>query len=203
MEHGTRAGVQEIDGAGVVLFFAVMFSNPFEKGLELIYPDKTLRQMVGLDTRTFHDGLKYVLRQDPDIILVGEIRDLETMRTVLMAADTGHLVLSSLHTTDVSQTLQRIISFFPHHQHDEVRRGVASNLKAVITQRLIPRADGRGRVPSAEIMVSTPTIQECGTASSVRRNGATARKKIKTINSTLPSSGAALDRPGISLAALG
>jgi twitching motility protein PilT len=115
---------------------------------------------IGLDTASFHDGLKYVLRQDPDIILVGEIRDMETMRTALMAADTGHLVLSTLHTTDVVQTIQRIISFYPEHQHAEVRISIASNLKAVVTQRLIPRADGRGRVPGVEIMISTPTIQE-------------------------------------------
>ena len=88
---------------------------------------------VGLDTRSFHDGLKYVLRQDPDIILVGEIRDLETMRTALMAADTGHLVLSTLHTTDVVQTMQRIISFYPPHQHDEIRLSIASNLRAVVS----------------------------------------------------------------------
>jgi twitching motility protein PilT len=82
------------------------------------------------------------------------------MRTALMAADTGHTVLSTLHTTDVVQTVQRIISFYPPHQHEEVRLGIASNLRAVICQRLIPRADGRGRAPAAEIMVSTPTIQE-------------------------------------------
>ncbi len=115
---------------------------------------------VGLDTETFHAGLKYVLRQDPDIILVGEIRDLETMSTTLMAADTGHLVLSTLHTTDVVQTLQRIISFYPPHQHDEVRLSISSNLKAVISQRLIPRADGAGRVPAVEVLVSTPTMRE-------------------------------------------
>jgi twitching motility protein PilT len=115
---------------------------------------------VGLDTRSFHDGLKYVLRQDPDIILVGEIRDLETMSTTLMAADTGHLVLSTLHTTDVVQTLQRIISFYPPHQHDELRLSMASNLRAVISQRLIPRRDGAGRVPAVEVMTGTPTVRE-------------------------------------------
>jgi twitching motility protein PilT len=134
-----------------------------EDPIEYLHPDRLScihQREVGLDTRSFHDGLKYVLRQDPDIILIGEIRDVDTMRTALMAADTGHLVLSSLHTTDVVQTLQRIISFYPEHQHEEVRLSIASNLKAVITQRLIPRADGRGRVPAAEILVSTPTIQE-------------------------------------------
>jgi len=115
---------------------------------------------VGLDTRSFHDGLRYVLRQDPDIILVGEIRDLETMSTTLMAADTGHLVLSTLHTTDVVQTVQRIISFYPPHQHDEVRMSIASNLRAVVAQRLIPRRDGAGRVPACEILVNTQTIRE-------------------------------------------
>jgi twitching motility protein PilT len=134
-----------------------------EDPIEFLHVDRMSfihQREVGLDTRSFHDGLKYVLRQDPDIILVGEIRDLETMRTVLMAADTGHLVLSTLHTTDVVQTLQRIISFYPPHQQDEVRVSIASNLKAVITQRLIQRADGRGRVPACEIMVSSPTIEE-------------------------------------------
>ena len=115
---------------------------------------------LGLDTRSFHDGLKYVLRQDPDIILVGEIRDLETMRTALMAADTGHLVMSTLHTTDVVQTIQRIVSFYPPHQHDEVRMSMASNLRAVICQRLVPRADGQGRVPAVEAMINTPTIKD-------------------------------------------
>jgi twitching motility protein PilT len=134
-----------------------------EDPIEFLHRDKLSfihQREVGLDTRSFHEGLKYVLRQDPDIILVGEIRDLETMSTALMAADTGHLVLSTLHTTDVVQTLQRIISFYPPHQHDEVRMSMSTNLKAVICQRLIARRDGAGRVPACEIMVSTPTIRE-------------------------------------------
>jgi len=134
-----------------------------EDPIEFLHRDRLSyihQREVGLDTRSFHDGLKYVLRQDPDIILVGEIRDLDTMSTALMAADTGHLVLSTLHTTDVMQTIQRIISFYPPHQHDEIRLGIASNLRAVISQRLIPRKDGAGRVPSAEVMVSTPTVRE-------------------------------------------
>jgi twitching motility protein PilT len=134
-----------------------------EDPIEFLHRDRMSfihQREVGLDTRSFHDGLKYVLRQDPDIILVGEIRDLETMSTALMAADTGHLVLSTLHTTDVVQTLQRIISFYPPHQHSEIRMGIASNLRAVISQRLIPRRDGAGRVPAVEIMMSTPTIRE-------------------------------------------
>ena len=134
-----------------------------EDPIEFLHRDRVSfihQREVGLDTRSFHDGLRYVLRQDPDIILVGEIRDLETMSTALMAADTGHLVLSTLHTTDVVQTLQRIISFYPPHQHDELRMSIASNLRAVISQRLIPRRDGAGRVPAVEVMVSTPTIRE-------------------------------------------
>jgi twitching motility protein PilT len=134
-----------------------------EDPIEFLHRDRLSfihQREVGLDTRSFHDGLRYVLRQDPDIILVGEIRDLETMSTALMAADTGHLVLSTLHTTDVVQTLQRVISFYPPHQHDEVRLSISSNLRAVISQRLIARSDGAGRVPACEIMVSTPTIRE-------------------------------------------
>ena len=134
-----------------------------EDPIEFLHRDRLSfihQREVGLDTQSFHDGLRYVLRQDPDIILVGEIRSLETMSTALMAADTGHLVMSTLHTTDVVQSLQRIISFYPPHQHDEIRMSLAANLRAVISQRLIPRKDGAGRVPSCEVMVSTPTIRE-------------------------------------------
>ncbi len=134
-----------------------------EDPIEFLHRDRLSfihQREVGLDTQSFHDGLRYVLRQDPDIILVGEIRSLETMSTALMAADTGHLVMSTLHTTDVVQSLQRIISFYPPHQHDEIRMSLASNLRAVISQRLIPRRDGAGRVPACEVMVSTPTIRE-------------------------------------------
>jgi twitching motility protein PilT len=134
-----------------------------EDPIEFLHRDRMSfihQREVGLDTRSFSDGLRYVLRQDPDIILVGEIRDLETMGTALMAADTGHLVLSTLHTTDVVQTLARIISFYPPHQHEEIRLSISANLKAVVSQRLIPRKDGAGRVPGVEVMVSTPTIRE-------------------------------------------
>jgi twitching motility protein PilT len=134
-----------------------------EDPIEFLHRDRMSfihQREVGLDTQSFLDGLRYVLRQDPDIILIGEIRNLETMNTALMAADTGHLVMSTLHTTDVVQTLQRIVSFYPPHQHEEVRLSIASNLRAVISQRLIPRRDGTGRVPAVEIMVSTPTVRE-------------------------------------------
>jgi twitching motility protein PilT len=124
--------------------------------------DKSLisQREIGLDTQTFMDALRHILRQDPDVILLGEIRDRETMSIALMAADTGHLVLSTLHTIDAAQTVNRIISFYPPHQHDEVRYLLANTLQAVISQRLIPRAEGKGRVPAVELLINTPTIQE-------------------------------------------
>ncbi|MDB4949477.1 MAG: pilT [Gemmatimonadetes bacterium] len=116
---------------------------------------------VGTDTLSFHDALRHVLRQDPDVIMLGEIRDRPSMETVLKAADTGHLVLSTLHTTDATQTIGRIISFFPPHQHQEIRSMLATALRAVISLRLIPRADGQGRVPAAEILVNSASMAEC------------------------------------------
>jgi twitching motility protein PilT len=134
-----------------------------EDPVEFLFRDKksTISQReVGLDTESFHDGLKHILRQDPDVILIGEIRDPETMRTALMAADTGHLVLSTLHTIDAAQTVNRIISFFPPHDHEEIRFMLASTLQAVVALRLIPRSDRAGRVPAAEVMMVTATIRE-------------------------------------------
>jgi twitching motility protein PilT len=115
---------------------------------------------VGTDTLTFHDALRHVLRQDPDVIMLGEIRDRETMETCLKAADTGHLVLSTLHTTDATQTIGRIISFFPPHQQDEIRKILASVLRAVVSLRLIPRLDGQGRAAAAEVLVNTAAIAD-------------------------------------------
>ncbi|HEV8481825.1 MAG TPA: type IV pilus twitching motility protein PilT [Candidatus Eisenbacteria bacterium] len=131
-----------------------------EDPIEFLHRDRMScihQREVGVDTYTFEDGLRHILRQDPDVILVGEIRDRVTMETVLMASDTGHLVLSTLHTTDCLQTIQRVISFFPPHQHDEIRRSLANNLKAVICQRLIPKVGG-GRVLAVEVLVNTPTV---------------------------------------------
>ena len=131
-----------------------------EDPIEFLHRDRMScvhQREVGVDTLTFQDGLRHILRQDPDVILVGEIRDRITMETVLMASDTGHLVLSTLHTTDCLQTIQRVISFFPPHQHDEIRRAIANNLKAVICQRLIPKIGG-GRVLAVEVLVNTPTV---------------------------------------------
>lgn len=115
---------------------------------------------VGTDTPSFNEALRNVLRQDPDVIMVGEIRDTVSMETVLKAANTGHLVFSTLHTIDASQTIGRIISFFPPHQQEEVRGLLAGALRAVVSLRLIPRSDGAGRVPAAEVMINTAAISD-------------------------------------------
>jgi len=116
---------------------------------------------IGNDCHFYAMGLKQALRQDPDIILVGEIRDAETMSIAMSAADTGHLVLSTLHTLDSVQTIYRILSFFPPHQHQEVRHLIGSTLKAAISQRLIPRSDKVGRLPAVEILIGTGAVREC------------------------------------------
>ena len=115
---------------------------------------------VGTDTASFASALRRVLRQDPDIILLGEIRDLETLDTALKAADTGHLVFSTLHTTDATQTINRILSFYPPHQQAEVRFSLASALQAVVSLRLVPRSDKPGRVPAAEILINTAAVRD-------------------------------------------
>ncbi|MBI1922119.1 MAG: type IV pilus twitching motility protein PilT [Geobacter sp.] len=116
---------------------------------------------VGLDTISFGNALKSALRQDPDVILVGEMRDLETIETALTAAETGHLVLSTLHTMDAAETVNRIISVFPPFQQRQIRLQLSNVLKAVVAQRLVPRADGKGRVPAVEVMIATARIREC------------------------------------------
>jgi twitching motility protein PilT len=115
---------------------------------------------VGTDTSTFGQALRRVLRQDPDVILIGEIRDLETLDTALKAADTGHLVFSTLHTTDATQTINRIMSFYPPHQQAEVRFSLASALQAVISLRLVPRSDKAGRIPAAEVLINTAAVRD-------------------------------------------
>ena len=116
---------------------------------------------IGVDTQSFANALRAALRQDPDVILVGEMRDFETIETAITAAETGHLVMSTLHTLDATETINRIISVFPPYQQKQVRLQLSAILKAVISQRLVPRADGRGRVPALEVMVSTGRIREC------------------------------------------
>src|SRR4029450_979273 len=115
---------------------------------------------VGVDTSSFSHALRSALRQDPDVILVGEMRDFETVETALLAAETGHLVFSTLHTLDATETINRIITVFPPHQQRQVRIQLASVLKAAISQRLLPRADGSGRAAAVEVMVSTAFIRD-------------------------------------------
>jgi twitching motility protein PilT len=115
---------------------------------------------LGVDTSSFADALKSALRQDPDVILVGEMRDLETIETAIIAAETGHLVLSTLHTMDAAETINRIVASFPPFQQKQIRLQLASVLKAVVSQRLLPRADGQGRVPAAEILLNTARVRE-------------------------------------------
>jgi twitching motility protein PilT len=115
---------------------------------------------LGVDTASFSDALKSALRQDPDVILVGEMRDLETIETAITAAETGHLVLSTLHTLDAAETINRIVASFPPFQQKQIRLQLASVLKAVISQRLVPRADGQGRVPAAEVLLNTARVRE-------------------------------------------
>jgi twitching motility protein PilT len=115
---------------------------------------------LDVDTLSFANALKYVLRQDPDVILVGEMRDLETIETALVAAETGHLVLSTLHTLDASETIARIISVFPPFQQKSIRIQLAGLLKAIVSQRLMKEAKGKGRVPAVEVLVSTPLIRD-------------------------------------------
>jgi len=135
-----------------------------EDPIEYLHKDKKSyisQREVGMDVSTFARGLRACLREDPDVILVGEMRDLDTIETALLAAETGHLVFSTMHTLDAPESINRIISVFaPHHQR-QVRLQLASILKAIVSMRLIPRMDGQGRVPAVEVMISTPYIAEC------------------------------------------
>lgn len=135
-----------------------------EDPIEYLHRDKKSnisQREVGVDVVSFSRGLRASLREDPDIILVGEMRDVDTIETALLAAETGHLVLSTLHTTDAPETINRIISVFaPHHQR-QVRLQLSSILKSVVSMRLIPRKEGGGRVPAVEVMINTPYIADC------------------------------------------
>ena len=134
-----------------------------EDPIEFLHRDQLAnvsQREVGTDTLSFGHALKHVLRQDPDVILIGEIRDMETMDTAIKAADTGHLVLSTIHTTDATQTISRVLSFYPPHQHAEIRMLLSTALAAVISMRLVPRADGKGRVPATEVLINTATVAD-------------------------------------------
>ena len=134
-----------------------------EDPIEFLHKDResyVTQREVDVDTRSFAEALRGSLRQDPDVILVGEMRDLETIETAIVAAETGHLVLSTLHTLDAAETLTRIISAFPPYQQKSVRIQLAGLLKAVVSQRLIKSTNGRGRVPAVEVLISTPLIRD-------------------------------------------
>ena len=135
-----------------------------EDPIEFVHTDReavVTQREVGFDTPAFVSGLRSALRQDPDVILIGEMRDVETIETALVAAETGHLVLSTLHTLDAPETISRIVSVFPPHQQGQIRLQLARVLRSVISQRLMPRADGKGRVLAAEVLVATPYIRDC------------------------------------------
>jgi len=135
-----------------------------EDPIEFLHRDKKSivnQREIDVDTRAFSSALRSALRQDPDVLLVGEMRDYETIETALLAAETGHLVFSTLHTLDATETVNRIISVFPPHHQKQIRIQLAQVLKAVISLRLVPRADGIGRVPAAEVLISTAYIREC------------------------------------------
>jgi len=134
-----------------------------EDPIEFLHKDKQSiisQREIGADTGSYDEALKHILRQDPDVILIGEIRDAESMKIALTAADTGHLVLSTMHTIDATQTISRIISFFPPHQHQEIRYLMASTMQAVISQRLVADSTGERRYPACEIMIATSTIRD-------------------------------------------
>jgi twitching motility protein PilT len=137
----------------------ITLENPIEFLHRDINSSITQRE-VGYDTDTFEDGLRSALREDPDVILIGEMRDTTSIDTALKAAETGHLVFSTLHTTNAVQTISRIIAVFPPHEQEMVRIRLAESLVAVVSQRLLPRADGKGRVPACEVMVVTGTIKD-------------------------------------------
>jgi twitching motility protein PilT len=135
-----------------------------EDPIEFIHEDKKSivdQREIGSDTSTFSSALRVALRQDPDVILVGEMRDFETIETALTAAETGHLVMSTLHTLNATETVTRIISVFPPYHQKQVRLQLAAVLKGVISQRLVPMSDGMGRVPAAEVLISTARVREC------------------------------------------
>ncbi len=134
-----------------------------EDPIEYVFADgKSLveQRELGIDTLTYEAAMRAVVRQSPDVIMLGELRDRETIETALHAAETGHLVLTTLHTRNAAQTVERILNFFPPHQHEFIRNQLAAQLEGIVSQRLLPRADGRGRAAAAEILVRTPTLHD-------------------------------------------
>ena len=135
-----------------------------EDPIEYLFTNKLSiikQREVGSDTLSFADALKHVLRQDPNVILIGEMRDLETIATAITAAETGHLVLSTLHTPDAPQTIDRIIDVFPPHQQSQIKIQLSSCIQGIVSQQLLPRKDGNGRVVAVEVMIGTPAVKAC------------------------------------------
>jgi twitching motility protein PilT len=135
-----------------------------EDPIEFLHRDKRSlinQREIGTDTMNFPKALRAALRQDPDVILVGEMRDLETIETALTAAETGHLVLSTLHTVDAMETVNRVLSVFPPHQQKQIRMQLSAIIRGIICLRLLPRADEKGRVPAVEVLIATLSIREC------------------------------------------
>jgi len=135
-----------------------------EDPIEFVHHDRravVTQREVGFDTPAYAPGLRSALRQDPDVILIGEMRDMETIETALVAAETGHLVLSTLHTLDAPETINRIVSVFPPHQQGQIRHQLSRVLRAAVSQRLLPRADGRGRCLAAEVLMATAYVRDC------------------------------------------
>jgi twitching motility protein PilT len=132
-----------------------------EDPIEILHPDRKSivnQREIGIDTKDFAQALKRAMRQDPDVIFIGEMRDAETVYAALTAAETGHLVISTLHTIDATETVNRIIEFYPPHQHKQARITLAGSLRGIISQRLLMRSDGRGRIPTVEVLVSNGRV---------------------------------------------
>lgn len=174
MEHRGLVLVTGTTGSGKSTTLAAMINhiNSFrnchlitiEDPIEFLHRDRKSiinQREVGQDTLSFQNALRAALREDPDVILVGEMRDLETIEIAMLAAETGHLVFSTLHTLDATETINRIISAFPIEHQSSIRLQLAGILKGVISQRLLSKADGKGRVPAVEVLVSTARIREC------------------------------------------
>jgi twitching motility protein PilT len=174
LEHRGLVLVTGPTGSGKTTTLAAMIDHinrtrdcniiTIEDPIEVLHKDQQAsinQREIGVDTRTFATAMRAAMRQDPDVILVGEMRDEETVSAALSAAETGHLVLSTLHTIDAAETVNRIVDFFPPHQQNQVRVALAGAIRGTLCQRLVPTADGEGRVAALEIMVANGRIQQC------------------------------------------
>jgi twitching motility protein PilT len=174
LEHRGLVLVTGPTGSGKTTTLAAMIDHintrrechimTIEDPIEILHPDKMAsinQREIGVDADNFAQAMRAAMRQDPDVVLVGEMRDEETVAAALSAAETGHLVLSTLHTIDAAETVNRIVDFFPPHQQHQIRMALAGSVKGTICQRLVPTADGTGRVPALEVMVANGRIQQC------------------------------------------